>query len=195
MSEDVPCADASGAVRLSWSMKARLLVFVLVSAVTAVMAPAAAARYTLGIDGTTVFVGPGSQSSIQVEYSSFCIVIFTSTCPPTRQSVASSSGVTFTNTTGGACTDNSGGDATRFSCPKRTRTQVTGTNGADEVTGACFGSGSTVSLVFNGFDGADEARASTCGLSQVDMGPGDDRASVAGTLSGGAGNDALTGSI
>jgi hypothetical protein len=164
-------------------MKARLLLLGLVLGAAAAVPPAATAQYTLGIDATTVFVGPGSQSSIEVEYSSFCLIVIL--CPPTTQSVGSSSGVTFTNNTSGACSDSSG-NATRFTCPKRVRTQVTGTNGADEVSGSCRGGGSTVSLFFNAFDGEDEARASTCSGSQVDMGPGDDRASVAGTLLGGA---------
>jgi hypothetical protein len=170
-------------------MKARLLLVALVLTATAAMAPAAAADYTLGINATTISVGPGTQSSIQVEYSSFCIIFIF--CP-TKQSVGSSSGVTFNDPAGAACDPSTAGDLTRFSCDKRDRMQVTGTNGADEVSGSCVGA--TASLFFNGLDGEDEVRASSCGGSQVDLGPGDDRASVAGTLGGGAGNDGLTGS-
>jgi RTX calcium-binding nonapeptide repeat (4 copies)/Putative metal-binding motif len=164
-------------------MKLRLALLVVVAALA--LPAAASAQYNLTNDAAAVIVTPASQTSVAVEYSSFCLVIFV--CPAT-QSVSSSNGVTFTNS-GANCAQ--GADATQFSCQKRPNTRITGANGADRVSGSCFGSNS--SLVFSGFDGDDEVSAAACTGSTVNMGGGNDRATASGTVNGEVGNDDLTG--
>ena len=167
-------------------MPMRPLVLLLALAAFAVAAPSASAQYTITNDGTSVTVAPGAQSSIQVDYSTFCFFV----CP-TTQSVGSTNGVAFTDNAAN-CSDASGGDNTTFNCLKRTRMNVTGTSSADSVSGTCFGA--NAALFFNALGGDDTVSAATCTGGTVDMGDGNDTAAVGGTLNGGAGTDSLNGS-
>ena len=170
-------------------MRTRLPVLLIALAALAVAAPTASADYTLSVNATTdtVLIGAGTQSSISVEYSTFCIFIFT--CPNST-SVNSPNGIPFNAS---ACSDASGGDRTRFTCsPKRARTQITGTDNSDSVSATCFGQ--TSSLIFTGGDGDDMVSAATCSGGSVDMGAGNDNATASGTVAGGAGNDTIRGS-
>jgi hypothetical protein len=170
----------------------RLLVALLAVAAFAVAAPTASAQYTIDENANAVVIGSGGQSSVAIEYSTFCFVVPPFSVCPTTESVASANAVTFTDNSGGVCTDESGGEATRFNCPKRGRTEVAGTNGADSVSGSCVGTANS-SLIFNGLGGDDEANAPNCSASQIDMGPGNDTATGSGTILGGDGRDTLRG--
>ena len=163
----------------------RLLAALIAVAALAVAAPAASADYTLSNDADAVIIGPGDQSSVAVEYNSFCVPIFV--CPVT-QSVASSNAVTFTDTAPNCA---QAADASRFDCDKRPATRITGGPGADRISGSCFGTNS--SLVFVGLEGHDEVSAASCTGGSVDLGPGNDRATASGAVAGGAGNDDVAG--
>jgi len=146
-----------------------------------VAAPAASANYTLGINASAIVIGPGAETSISVTYSRFCFF----GCPAT-QPVGSVIGVAFTNGSGGACTDTSGGNNTDFNRSFRGTVQVTGTANADSATGTCFLGSSSLSFTGLCGDGRDTVDGQA-GNDTVRGGAGRD------LPLGGSGNDTLQG--
>jgi hypothetical protein len=157
---------------------------------TALALPAtASASYNLGLDGAnTLVISPGAgESSIAVEYTAFCIQ--GGLCAQGQNVNAVNNATTFTDGTG-TCTDNAVvNPATSFNCPDITATRVVGTGSPDSVKALCAGVQS--SLLFQAGGGDDTVTGGGCTGSNVDLGPGDDEATVNGTVAGGPGADLL----
>jgi hypothetical protein len=165
----------------------RLLPAVLaVLAALAVAAPPASADYTLSGNAQAIVIGPGNQANVQVEFVRFCFIFVG--CGAPTVSISSLNSVTFANTAG--CSDTSG-NQTGFSCPKPARLEVNGTDNADRVNGLCFGD--NMPLHFSARAGDDTVDAPTCRDANVDLGAGNDSATIGGTVNGGPGADLVRG--
>ena len=149
-------------------------------------APAMAAnQYTLSDAGSNVAVTAGDRPTVNIDYTATCIQ--TGVCNNALIVSSADEGTTFDNSSG--CNDN--GNGTAFTCGL-TRLVVTGTAGADSVTGVCD-SATNAPLTFSGGAGADEVTTPTCSGGIIDLGDGNDQALASGTISGGNGNDILRG--
>jgi RTX calcium-binding nonapeptide repeat (4 copies) len=157
----------------------------------------ASANYTLGGDASRIEVGAVSEPALAIKYTSVCLA--TGGCK-SGVTISSQDDVTLIDgSSNPACTASLAGN-TSWNCTVAlgTPTVVTGTNGDDSVTGVCISSGSAGGdrnspLQFNAGAGNDQVDNPTCTGSTVDLGEGDDRGEVSGTLHGGAGNDVLRG--
>jgi RTX calcium-binding nonapeptide repeat (4 copies) len=169
-------------------MTRALLVLTVFAALALPATALAANNYTLADDAAgTLEIGPGDRPSIAVRYTAVCLPF---ACH-TFETVSSADDATpFVNTSGLCADSTSGSTAVAFSCnPAQARTQVTGTPNDDAVDAVCEGVRSA--LAFDAGAGDDVVTGGGCTGSQVDLGPGDDRAVVNGTVNGGPGRDVL----
>jgi Ca2+-binding RTX toxin-like protein len=156
----------------------------------------ASANYILSGDATAIRVGTADPAPIAIKYTSTCL---SGGGCPTGVTISSQDDATLIDGSGNAaCAATPAGD-TSWNCTVAVGvpTVVTGTSGDDSVTGVCISNGSTQQrnspLQFNAGAGNDQVDNPTCSGSTVDLGEGDDRGEVSGTLHGGAGNDVLRG--
>lgn len=150
----------------------------------------ASAQNSIDYSGTTLTVGADPDGAT-IKYNAFNFPFcFPPGCIPPGPDYDISSPQTFSSLPA-ACTDNSGGSKTDYDCdPPPARTVVNGSPNADTVEASCFLI--TSSLILTAGAG-DDTVSTTCSASTLDLGPGEDSATMngSGTATGGSENDTI----